>query len=600
MRRTAFLLVAVVVLAIVPLCLAVVEMPPDSNGIKQEIPTTFLQREGRDWFVWVAYQGYRPKSRWSEDAPPAGIRTLEFMESFHVLHRHEGGNGDYLLLGKADPTGRAVEQVVGWVRRDCTLGAEAERIPRVGFHQKVLVVTTAEWLKRHKKRPANEDIAILDAPSKDATKRAGGRMFNVFFVYGRTEQGEYGVAEEDYVLVGAAPAFRPSGTKEGSPASVIKGWVPARRIVSWNTRQAVEWDRSSTLAGANPRRTEPGRVFASAKDAKDFLDGVAGVDEIALFRERFDDKGQSMPFTPHQMRPPILEWDPDDLRVFGPAEEPPTYVRREYRSNELLKIGCIGRFGGLSQRDVAELRRRIRMLEESLREKGLDREAAYISRLMSGHADDFTSDVGAKYKAILENAGIDVENFSTMAGVQIFREGFVWRYAPRIEGRVPQVRVKVLMDSATIERIIRCMEGLIDEREHLMERRARAAIALLVELAAALMGEAPDRNRSLKDLLSLERLLLVDWLPPVIEPMGTEFSPKLAYSEIIEIAHRRDLLRDILAGKQRTWEKQEVTLADETVHRYVAIGEAKDHRRCFSILGSAVKWYWIDLEDELP
>lgn len=390
MSRRTILLFASAILAVASPCLAVVEMPPDSNGATQAVPDTFVLRDGREWLIWVAYEGYRPKTRWSEAARPEGDRTLEFMESFHVLYSHKGKEGAYLLLGKSDPTVTRVQQVIGWVRKDFTVESEAERVPPFRFHRKVLLVAGANILATNEDRWAGE-IPVFDAPWSGARVRAKFMSPSIFFCYGRSALDRSGTGDEGYVLIGSAPYLRPSRWDgEESPTRVVMGWAPRSRIVFWNTRLAVAWDRASTLVHAEPRRANPSIVFDTPKAAIDFLDDATTIDsDHALFRERFDDSGQSIRFEPYHMRYPILEWETDELTLPNGGK-----LSRKQRANELLKIGCFGDFSGRSLREEDEDRRRREYYKKMLSTLeilfviddtgGMDRHFGDIARLVQG------------------------------------------------------------------------------------------------------------------------------------------------------------------------------------------------------------------------
>jgi hypothetical protein len=121
----------------------------------------------------------------------------------------------------------------------------------------------------------------------------------------------------------------------------------------------------------------------------------------------------------------------------------------------------------------------------------------------------------------------------------------------------------------------------------------------LLELLAAVTGEQPDPTLSVAAQL-LKRYGLVVRSPLLMKPIVADFSPRLVYSEIAEIAHRLDLLKDILEGKQREWAQRQAQFGGEIVSRYVAVGEPRLLDRSFRLPGSTLKWYWIDAEDELP
>ena len=84
--------------------------------------------------------------------------------------------------------------------------------------------------------------------------------------------------------------------------SIITGWVSEDRVFPWQTREALEFDRDSTLATAPERRQTPLRVFATKEDAINWSKGEA-VD--SLFEEKFNQEGESPQISFDRMRYPL-------------------------------------------------------------------------------------------------------------------------------------------------------------------------------------------------------------------------------------------------------------------------------------------------------
>lgn len=341
-----------------------IEMPT-KNGIEQEIPDRFLLREQRRWLVWAAYEGYRPRTRWSETAPPVPLRFLKFMDPFYVLHEHQGADGNYLLLGEASVDGSRVERAIGWVRKDCLLESpHSLRSARTMVHRKVMLITNVSALAEER-GVFDPLVPVRSAPTSSATERAKFRLFNIFFVFGETRQATYGSTAKDYVLIGNAQSFSEAAyvdeDAERNPANVVEGWVPKNRVAFWNTREAIEWDRASTMRSASPRRTDPARVYVTPPHAVKVLKGLAMPNTLWLFEERLDENGETTEFKPHHTRYPLLEWEPGELN-----DDEGNVIPKKLEENQMLKIGCIGGYAGLTAGQIDDLKRQLQNLAKMI------------------------------------------------------------------------------------------------------------------------------------------------------------------------------------------------------------------------------------------
>lgn len=784
---------------------AAVEMPVE-NGRPVPLPTKVLQRDGEDWKVWVAYDRYRPRVKWLDEAAPNGLRFLKFLEPLYVLYDHQGPEGDYLLLGEADSNG-SVRSVVGWVRKDIiVLGPESQKEQATGVHRKVMLITRETVLKDTGGK-FEDSVPFRHAPQTEAAPKDRFQLYNIFFVYGQTRPSVPGKTDDVYVLLGNDQYFSERSTTQ-DPTKVVLGWVPWRHITRWNTREAILWDRESTLDSAKPRRTTPGRFFATVQAARALLDGkLADADAATLFREVLDQRGLSKVFAPHHMRYPLLEFSSGELTVDG-AEFP-----RQYRGNELLKVGAIGGFAGLTPGEIEDLRRQlerinqqisatellfviddtgsmyqyfddvaklvsrissqaanssrlqrvavafyndtdekdpqrnpvvfpqasfplrdvsshgrqieqtvathnavsggdrreqlyrglqeailnakfstwarklvivigdcgdktdrkgdetqeaqlaelflppgqspielfavhvgnttedehakafgvqmnsvVRLLNEraakakpdvrrtlgsyrkasddslegALRERydELAREAEAIrSNMENVRAGKFQTEIGPEYDAILRRAGIDLTKLRNQQGVQLFREGFVWRYSTDPQ-RPPQVRMQLLLERSTVESLVKIMGRLTGQRRELIGGKITVKEALTALINDAVGDRERDPHASFEEAV-MKRLGLVARSPLLKKRTNAEFNLKLVEDDLVELAHRVERMQDLLDKKERTWVKKEVEEAGRKVTKYEG-GPAREYDRSFTLPNSNVRWYWLDVETELP
>ncbi len=794
------------IMVFAPMASAEIMMPPAADGSKQAIPSVGMKlidarSNEQDWIVYVAYEGYSPRSSWSEDAEPASVRVTQFMDAYKVLYQHQGPRGKYLLLATTLDL-----LPVGWVRQDIAVTDEALKTGGLEVHRKGMLITRAE-----NGDEVGEQVPMLDAPRKRGQQLGEPyQLFNVFFVFGQTRPKEYGLPDEEYLLLGNSQYIEvrdltDNAAVRASAQAVVKGWVPLHRVAAWNTREALEWDRDSTLATVQPRRTVPGQIHGNVAAAKSVIEAGSYRGSSSLFSETLDQQGESKLMNPKNMRYPVLELGAADLNL-GDNRFFPT----KYRNNELIKIGCIGGLGAFSAEELEDERRKLERLGNSasnaellfviddtgsmakffdevanlirtiiatqnatsvsvavafyndtdsqpagwnpvlldrrcfplkalhaqsgatiaavvenhqavgggdepemvfrgLREAiasaqftpiarklvfligdypdksdiaaTLDDERrlanqfflfndkeypiefyaiqvcpperddftkrfrkqtqdivtilnddgkkycqrtlgqytsaseADVSRVMvkryealnakqkeakdkmeSVRAGKFNTELGPEYLRILADAGVDLEKLKNTEGAQLFREGYVWRNSPSSE--VPQVRMRLMLDRATLEDLVNLISRLSNTRSTLLNEQTRIE-DILKSLINAATNEQSDPTLSF-EAQYMKRLGLKAHSPLLQMSAGTEVPLRLARTELVEIEHRLDLLRDILEGKQRTWIEESVVEGDQTIPKYVAIGQARRVDRAFTLPGNTAQWYWIDTEEELP
>lgn len=333
-----------------------VRMPEDSKtGQPQAFPAEVETDENGDAKkVWLAIEGFEPLSLPQADAPLAtNSAPSRFMQEFQVLTYDQTLKGTYWLLAES------AKKPYGWVPVDFLVrDSQALRVPSTTIVRKGMLVTRPEDAGKKE-----SEIYATGMPGDQRRKQGPYNLSNFFFIYGETDPKTFGRpgVVEPHVLLGTATSFSASSSginvvdDENSdlPESIVKGWVPARRVLSWDTREAIEWDRPSTLPTSSPRRSKPGLIVRTVKGAFDLLEGAEKSPEASgvLLFERFlkegADSNTSAPFLPHHARYPVLKYD-------GTDEHP-----AEYRKNKILKVGGTGGFGQFSSNQIDDLRQQL-------------------------------------------------------------------------------------------------------------------------------------------------------------------------------------------------------------------------------------------------
>jgi hypothetical protein len=298
---------------------------PDGGSL----PTQFvLDKANQPWKVWVAAEGdaYLPRATVGESAPLLlGGRVLKFMEPCFFVYEYADpkGRDSYLLLAKAD--GPRFGSHVGWMNKDLVvMGTQARKNLKTRNYEKALIVHTVEELKRRGGK-APDDVPALSAPGPgpNVQELAKFDLQNILFAYARNRT---------HVLIGSAQSFVDGGEAERAPTKVVQGWVPLDRVIQWDNREGILWNREATLRGANPRREPDGKVYLNAESAHQGLRG-RGVETLYDEEtETYDGVKVSLEWPKDRPRPPKLEW----------RSTPGVTTVDPRTRNRLLRVGWIG------------------------------------------------------------------------------------------------------------------------------------------------------------------------------------------------------------------------------------------------------------------
>jgi hypothetical protein len=232
--------------------------------------------------------------------------------------------------------------------------------------------------------------------------------------------------------------------------------------------------------------------------------------------------------------------------------------------------------------DAAEKRRRIDQYRKGDLLPGAlsEDEKSILRKTLRGHKIDFD-----------DTPQSDVSQF------QAFTKGYVWRYAKGLEGRAKQVREVVLLNDAEIQDLVQGLERIVDYR-HNGPRRAQAAKEGLRGLIIALVGEQKAKeNISFEEAIMKRMGLRANRGLLRLRPKNGQLDIPL--QDIEEIYVRAQRLSDIRLGKERDWTGQTVVDGQQKLTVYLP-GATRTKKRWFTIPGASTRYYWLDVETEIP
>jgi len=88
---------------------------------------------------------------------------------------------------------------------------------------------------------------------------------------------------------------------------------------------------------------------------------------------------------------------------------------------------------------------------------------------------------------------------------------------------------------------------------------------------------------------------------PLLNLPPNDLGDTLPPGDLAQIELRVGRLEDILKGQEREWTPEKIQdPAGQTYIAYKAGATTRTMDRSFPISGSPAKWYWIDLETEIP
>lgn len=252
---------------------------------------------------------------------------------------HRAQNNDWALVCTPDASGLRIAARRGWVpRRFLVDGLWAEADPMTRIDKKAVVVNPRELVKANggdlpPVRPL-WTIPGETAASPAATKGSPElSLYRMLYVYAEVD---------DWLLVAARPNLETEETNtEAKRKAELLGWIPARRVARWNTRECLQWDRHTFES-----REEPGALFLSAQEATSKYGATLNPGDA--FREpapATDRNGKILELANSAMRFHLLADFQDARRRNLPDAK--DWVRPR-GVNQLFELGCVVSLDGRS------------------------------------------------------------------------------------------------------------------------------------------------------------------------------------------------------------------------------------------------------------
>lgn len=314
--------------------------------------------------------GIRPTQRWciignadlksmpDKTAPTVG--KLEFLEAVLLADEYpekssaaavkpytltgaaRTGNQDWALVcnPSADASGSiAVGSLRGWIpRRYLTDRMEAETDERTAIHRKVVAVNPQDSANE----PLQEVPALPAVPGTIADTTAPAPRLQIRLYQNLYAYAEYG----DYYLAATLPEIEDT-TLKNLRLNVL-GWVPKARMALWNTRECLEWDRSTWLQrfqlAGQPERG-PGRMFPSPTNAIDAYSLLESNQPLGLIPSTTEpqparsERGEILRTPKDAMRFHLLTDHEDAIRTKLPNADKWIHKQRGIADNWLYEIG---------------------------------------------------------------------------------------------------------------------------------------------------------------------------------------------------------------------------------------------------------------------
>lgn len=297
--------------------------------------------------VIVIAEGAKIRKGPSRSAPFLG--TAGFLDSYYLIDSQREAGKIFHLVGRGVGS-ETPEEVLGWLHeRDVLTSREAIQ-EETGIFLKGLIVN--QW------RQLGDDVKIEGAelhngPGGKGFEKVGEiGLFSFYFIFKKYEAPDGSRS----LLLGESPIVQ----NVTQPGGTLVGWVDARRVVEWPTRQAVQFDKSTLSKRVGPGEDEGAKLFASSYEVVSYLQG------------EFAAEGESL-------QPVAVE----DARVTHWQHNWPRFPLLETKENRevpnagpLFRVGFIGDQiyvsgkTGASREEVAENQERVEKLRSDL--KGID------------------------------------------------------------------------------------------------------------------------------------------------------------------------------------------------------------------------------------
>ena len=191
-----------------------------------------------------------------------------FMKNYFLLDKKEAGGSMYYLAGIPDELSIDLKPAreVGWFQEQdvlTTLEAQKEN----GVFLKGLVVT--RWDAGGGGREAVVKEAYLrKGPGPGYKSNRKALLYRFYYIFKNIK-----AAKKDYYLLGGSDTI----SNSMQPGNTILGWIEGTRLLKWNTRQAIEFDKSTL----NQRQGNPAKIYETPREVlqkmeSDLVGGKSG------------------------------------------------------------------------------------------------------------------------------------------------------------------------------------------------------------------------------------------------------------------------------------------------------------------------------------
>ncbi|MCG8456551.1 MAG: VWA domain-containing protein, partial [Holophagales bacterium] len=241
--------------------------------VREQPPAFRKAEDGEVIPVIVVADGARLRQRPSKTSEIE--RRAEFLDAYFLLDTAEEAGEHYYLAGAMTAGWQSVGEIVGWLHGDDVLVERQAIKEKNGIYLKGLVVN--QW------RGVSEGLEIegadlLRGPGRDASgdpyeKTAEIGLFSFYFIYA----GQESRPGQKYYLLGESPILR----NVTRPGETLVGWVDARRVEEWSTRQAIQFDKQTLEQRVDlaetAAETEGVKIFATEAEVIADLRGGATI-----------------------------------------------------------------------------------------------------------------------------------------------------------------------------------------------------------------------------------------------------------------------------------------------------------------------------------
>ncbi|MGF1580676.1 MAG: vWA domain-containing protein [Gemmataceae bacterium] len=278
-------------------------------------------------------------------------------------------------------------------------------------------------------------------------------------------------------------------------------------------------------------------------------------------------------------------------------------INKQYQTRYRRKNGVPEIATRTTAKDLSEFKARIEGRFSELNAK-IDLISAEIDKLRRG---EWHTDISAATSDYLKSIGVPYDLVKGLEGGQIYEEGFLWK--ENKDRTAPQVRSKVLLSRGDLKEIIDVLDTLVGENSpvrvnnfHELAKKEVLKLAGEVEPSQFSIQNAFDRKLLNRLQVKLEKTELVrkrdglEFSSPLLTRTPEQLkNPDRAWIEDLKL--RLEKLRDIYQGQKSDWRLRAVK---GRRFRKPVFTTRTEHRRHFTIPGSDIKWYWIDVIEEMP